>query len=81
MNMDLRINKSSRFSLGIVFYSLFAGTESYSHFSGGSKDEYGEDKDVSYYMPNIMYYYLGREKIVDLRLGVALVFALFGTKI
>jgi len=62
LNMDLRINKSSRFSLGIVFYLLIAGSEGFSHFSGWSEYEEGEDKDVSELMPNIMYYYLAGEK-------------------
>jgi len=69
INMDLRINKSSRFSLGIIFYSLYAGSKSFSRFSGWSEYEEGKDNDVQSYMPNIMYYYLGGEKNKRFEIG------------
>ena len=62
LNMDFRINKSSRFSLGLVFYMLSSHYESQSIFSGWSEYEEGKDNDVIELMPNIMYYYLAGGK-------------------
>lgn len=56
INIDFRINKSSRFSLGIVSYSE-------------SKNEDGKDKYVNSFMPNIMYYYLGGKKNKRFEIG------------
>jgi len=69
INLDLRINRSSRFSFGIVYYSLLSEYEPDSRFSGWSKPEDGKYKDVGEYMPNIMYYYLKGKKNSRLEIG------------
>jgi len=69
INMDLRINKSSRISLGIVDYTIFTQTSDYSLWVDESKLEDGIQKEVNSYMPNIMYYYLRGEKNHKLEIG------------
>ena len=64
INIDFRINKSSRFSLGIVLYTLFSHNEPDSLFSGWSESE-----DVGENMPNIMYYYFVGKRNSRLEIG------------
>lgn len=69
LNLDFRIYKSSRISLGIVDYTIFTQTSDYSLWVDESKLEDGIQKEVNSYMPNIMYYYLRGEKNHKLEIG------------
>jgi len=53
INVDFRINKSSRFSLGTTFYY---------HYEE-------EDDDVASFMPSVMYYYLRGKKNKRFEIG------------
>jgi hypothetical protein len=61
INVDFRINKSSRFSLGIAYYYYYEG-----------EDEEQEEIVVSSFIPNIVYYYLRGEKNKKFEIGAGL---------
>ncbi|MEN8193883.1 MAG: hypothetical protein ABFS12_13760 [Bacteroidota bacterium] len=61
INVDFRINKSSRFSLGIAYY-----------YSYKKEDEEQEEIEVSSFIPNIVYYYLRGEKNKRFEIGAGL---------
>ena len=58
INVDFRINKSSRFSLGTTFYYYYE-----------QEDEDQEEIEVAGLMPSIMYYYLRGKKNKRFEIG------------